>query len=345
MSEPVAPAAAQTSTHLTPERILQFAWGYAPPLVLEAAIRNRVFDVLDEGAKTVEEVATATGASVRGLTAIMNVLVGLNFLAKEDTRYALTPESAAFLVSGKPGYQGGLIRHTSEHLLPNWLQLNQVVATGKPVVAVNQQDDGSDFFEKFVRDIFPLSYPAACALAGHLQLGAQDGNPSVLDLGAGSGVWSIAQAQSGPHVRVQVVDWVQVLPVTRDMAARFGVAEQYTFTAGDLLEADFGTGHTLCTIGHILHSEGEERSRKLLSRVFAALKPGGTVAIQEFLVNAERTGPVGSLIFAVNMLVNTDVGDTYSFEEISSWLADAGFVDARELPGPGPSPLILATKP
>ena len=345
MPESLAHTAAQPSTHLTPERILQFAWGYAPPLVLEAAIRNRVFDVLDEGAKTVEEVAAATGASVRGLTAIMNVLVGLNFLAKEDTRYALTPESAAFLVSGKPGYQGGFIRHTSEHLLPNWLQLNQVVATGKPVVAVNQQDDGSDFFEKFVRDIFPLSYPAACALAGHLQLGAQDGNPSVLDLGAGSGVWSIAQAQSGPNVRVQVVDWVQVLPVTRDMTARFGVAEQYTFTAGDLLEADFGTGHTLCTIGHILHSEGEERSRKLLSRVFAALKPGGTVAIQEFLVNAERTGPVNGLIFAVNMLVNTDVGDTYSFEEISIWLAEAGFVDARELPGPGPSPLILATKP
>jgi hypothetical protein len=238
---------------------------------------------------------------------------------------------ATFLVSTKPGFQGGMICHTSEYLLPNWLQLNEVVATGRPVVAVNHQEKGSGFFERFVRDIFPLSYPAACALAGHLQLGAQEGNPSVLDLGSGSGV--------------RVVDWPQVLNVTRDMVTSFGIVEQYTFTAGDLLEADFGTGHTLCTIGHILHSEGEERSRKLLRRVFAALKSGGTVAIQEFLVNSERTGPIGSLIFVVNMLVNTDAGNTYSFEEIAGWLADVGFVDARELPSAGPSPLILATKP
>jgi SAM-dependent methyltransferase len=345
MSESIAPAASQPSVPVTPERILQFAWGYAPPLALEAAIRHRVFDVLDEGSKTIEEVVEATGASKRGLSAIMNLLVGLGFLAKADSHYALTPESSAFLVSTKSGYQGGLIRHTSEHLLPNWLQLNAIVATGQPAIAVNQQKDGDNFFEKFVVDIFPLSYPAACSLAGHLQLGTHEGNPSVLDLGAGSGVWSIAQAQSANNVRVQVVDWPQVLNVTRAMTARFGVADQYTFTAGDLLEADYGTGHTLCTIGHILHSEGEARSRKLLSRVFAALKPGGTVAIQEFLVNADRTGPVGSLIFAVNMLVNTDVGNTYSFEEIAAWLAEAGFIDARELPGPGPSPVILATKP
>jgi len=79
--------------------------------------------------------------------------------------------------------------------------------------------------------------------------------------------------------------------------------------------------------------------------VFNALGPGGTIAIQEFLVNADRTGPLPSLIFAVNMLVNTDEGDTFSFEEISSWLTEAGFVDPRTLASPGPSPLILATKP
>jgi 3-hydroxy-5-methyl-1-naphthoate 3-O-methyltransferase len=78
--------------------------------------------------------------------------------------------------------------------------------------------------------------------------------------------------------------------------------------------------------------------------VFAALAPGGTIAIAEFLVNEDRRGPVGGLFFAINMLVNTENGDTYSFAEISSWLREAGFVDARMLEAPGPSPLILATK-
>ena len=109
---------------VTPERIYQFAFAYAPPLVLEAAIRHHVFDVLDSGGKTLAEVSQATGASERGLAAIMNMLVGFDFLAKDaQGNYTLTPESSAFLVSTKPSFQGGLIRHTSEHLLPRWLEL------------------------------------------------------------------------------------------------------------------------------------------------------------------------------------------------------------------------------
>lgn len=95
------------SVSVTPERIMQFAWGYVPPLVLEAAIRHCVFDVLDEGPRKLQEVSAATGASKRGLGAIMKVLVGLCFLAKDEgARYSLTAESATFLVSTKPGGAG-----------------------------------------------------------------------------------------------------------------------------------------------------------------------------------------------------------------------------------------------
>src|SRR5262249_37966413 len=125
---------------VTPERIMQFAWGYVPPLVLEAGIRHRVFDLLDSGPKTVAEIHKANGASERGLAAIMNPLVGLGFLAKDAAgRYSLTPESAAFLVSTKPSFQGGIIRHCSQHLIPRFLSLNEVVETGRPVTPVNQE--------------------------------------------------------------------------------------------------------------------------------------------------------------------------------------------------------------
>ena len=335
-----------TATPVTPERIQQFAWGYVPPLVLEAAIRHGVFDTLDNGPKTVAEVAQATGASQRGLTAIMNVLVGLGFLAKDQQgRYSNGPESEAFLVSTKPGFMGGIIRHTSQHLIPKWLSLNEIVVTGQPVAAVNQQESGTDFFQEFVNDIFPMSYPAAKALARHIDAGNASQPVRVLDLAAGSGVWGIAVAQSSPLVQVTAVDWPGVIPVTQKTVARFGLTEQFSFVEGDLQEADFGSGYDLATLGHILHSEGIERSRALLAKTFAALAPGGAIAIAEFLVNADRTGPVGGLFFAVNMLVNTDCGDTYSFEEISSWLQEAGFTNPRTLEAPGPSPLILATKP
>ena len=97
-------------------------------------------------------------------------------------------------------------------------------------------------------------------------------------------------------------------------------------------------------LGHILHTEGEARSRALLRRLHEALVPGGTVAIAEFLVDEDRRGPVGSMIFAVNMLVNSATGTTFTMGEITEWLAEAGFVQPRLVPAPGPSPLLLATR-
>ena len=181
-----------------------------------------------------------------------------------------------------------------------------------------------------------MSYPSAQALARYLDCNVEGRMIRVLDLAAGSGVWGIAQAQCSDAVHVTVVDWPGVIPVTRKTVAKFGLSERFTFVEGDLDEADFGSGHDVAILGHILHSEGRDRSRALLAKTFKALKSGGTIAIAEFLVNADRTGPLNALLFAVNMLVNTDTGDTYSFEEIAGWLTEAGFVNAADAGGSGP---------
>jgi ubiquinone/menaquinone biosynthesis C-methylase UbiE len=325
---------------------MQFAWGYTAPLIIEAAIRHKVFDLLSDGSRTVEEVSKESGASVRGLRAIMNALVGFELLFKHsEDRYANTSESQSFLVSTSPGFQGGLFKHVSTQLVPKWLDLSEVVRTGKPKSAVNQESEGGTFFEHFVEDIFPMSYQAARALAGELKIGDASGTVQVLDIAAGSGVWGIALAQASNHVRVTAVDWPEVIPVTRRMAGRFGLGGRFEFVSGDLMSADFGSGHAIATLGHILHSEGEDRSRRLLKKVYEALTSGGTIAIQEFLVNDDRTGPPNGLIFAVNMLVNTEHGDTYSLKEIGSWLEHAGFAGVRTIETPGPSPIVLATRP
>src|ERR1035441_6369778 len=207
----------------TPERLMQFAWGFAPPLILEAALNSRVFDLLDQGPQTVGELSAQSGASVRGLTAVLNALVGLEVLARKGSRYALTPESAAFLVSTKPAYHGGFFRHMSRQILPNWLQLAEVVRTCRPVVAGNQQADGEQFFAEFVEGLFPMSYRAAQVMGEHLGIPKAASPVSVLDIGAGSGVWGIALAHQSPHVTIRAVDWPAVLKVTRRVAERHGV--------------------------------------------------------------------------------------------------------------------------
>jgi ubiquinone/menaquinone biosynthesis C-methylase UbiE len=315
-------------------------WAYAPPLILGAAIEHRIFDLLADGAKTAAEVSRENGASLRGVRAIMNALVGFELLKKDDEgRYSLTPESAAFLVRKNPGYLGGILRH-GDQLIPRWLHLSEIVKTGKPAMAVNQEGDGSAFFVDFVEDLFPVGYPSAKALAAAFPQARK-----VLDVAAGSGVWSIPLAQNSKEVRVTALDWPGVLPATRRVTERMGVAGQYEFLAGDLNSADLGNGYDLATLGQILHSEGETHSRALLGRVFQALAPGGTIAIAEFIANEDRTGPPLAMLFAVNMLVNTEDGDTFTVTEISQWLREAGFVDPRTMEVPAPSPLILASKP
>ncbi len=282
---------------------------------------------------------------MRGVEAICNALVGLRLMARNGDRYALTPESATFLVSGKPAYHGEFLKHVSTQLIPNWLSLNKSVRTGKSVSSVNSKKEGAVFFAKFVEAIFPLSYAAAKTLGEHLGIPKATGPVNVLDVATGSGVWGIALAEQSPQVRVSAVDWPPVLAVTKKIAARHGVGKRLTGIPGDLLKAPFGKNFQVATLGHILHSEGRARSRRLLKKTFDALAPGGTIAIMEFLVKHDRTEPVVGLLFAVNMLVNTAEGDTFSFEEISGWLREAGFTNPRLLEVPAVSPLVLATKP
>src|SRR6478672_182138 len=331
---------------VTPERLMELSFAYAPPLIISAGVSNQVFDSLGDGAKTPEQVAEKTGASARALRILMNALAGLNLLKKDrQGKYSLTPESAAFLLSKNPGSHAGFFGTIAPQIISRWLRLSDIVREGRPAVAVNQEVEGTEFFSQLVENIVPMSYPAAQKLAEHLKLSKAKDKIRVLDLAAGSGIWGIALAQKSPRVRVTAVDWAGIIPTTKRITQKFGVRDRFDFIEGDLLQANFGSGYDIATLGHILHSEGEKRSRELLKKTFRALKGGGVIAIAEWLVNNERTEPTHALMFAVQMLVNSEKGDTFSFSEIKSWLGEAGFEKVRKLDAPGPSPLILATKP
>jgi ubiquinone/menaquinone biosynthesis C-methylase UbiE len=325
---------------------MAFTFGFAPPVLIETGIRLGIFDLLDKGEKTADDIAAAVGASTRALRIVLNALVGLDLLRKDQfERYALTCESAEYLVSGKPTFHGAFFLLTSERMLSEWAALGSIVRTGRPIHRINEEQNGTRFFQQFVELIFPIHFPAAQRLAEILAIADLSAPCSVLDLAAGSGVWSIAMAKASPYVAVTAIDWPGIIPITRKVTEREGVAARYAFIAGDLHAVDFGSNHAIATLGHILHSEGEERSRRLLQKTFDALAPGGTIAIAEILVDADRKGPLPALLFAVNMLVNSECGDTFTLGEITDWLRAAGFDRVRTVDVPGIAPrLILATK-
>ena len=142
----------------TPERLQQFGFAYAPPLIISAAVNNNVFDALQSGAKTVEQVKKETGASARGLRAIMDALVGLELLKKDrHAKYSLTPESQAFLISDKPGTLAGFFRSILPIMISRWLRLTEIIRDGRPTVAVNQETEGTEFFSQLLETIIPMS--------------------------------------------------------------------------------------------------------------------------------------------------------------------------------------------
>src|SRR5438034_1397833 len=177
---------------VTPERLMELSFGYAPPLIVSAAVGNKVFDTLENGAKTAKDVAKETRASPRALKILMNALVGLDLLKKDrQGKYSLTPESAAFLVSNKLGTHAGFFATIAPQLISRWLRLSDIVREGRPAVAINQETEGTEFFSQLVENIIPMSYPPAQKLGDHLKLAKAKNEIRMLDLGAGSGIWGI----------------------------------------------------------------------------------------------------------------------------------------------------------
>ena len=114
---------------VTPERLMELSFAYAPPLIISAAVSNGVFDSLEDSTKTAEQVAEKTGASARALRILMNALIGLGLLKKDrQGKYSLTPESAAFLLSKNPGTHAGFFGTITPNLISRWLQLSESFA-------------------------------------------------------------------------------------------------------------------------------------------------------------------------------------------------------------------------
>ena len=328
-------------------RLMQMAWGFAPVYIIQAAIETGLFDAVKNGPLSGQDITDVTRCSARGTYALLNALVGLRLLEKRaDKRFELAPEALKFLVNENPETNlVSFFKQLTLHAIPNWVQLAQCVRTGRPSIAVNRENSGAPFFANFSESLFALNYPAAEAFASKINH-KPDTAYRILDVGAGTAVWSIPIARRLSAARVAAVDWIQVITgVTSRFVDYYGLTAKYEMLPGDIMDVDFGKGYDLAILGLILHTEGEARSRLLLSKIYDSLAAGGKIVVVEFLVDQDRKQPLDGLLFALNMLVHSDAGDTWSYEELLTWLEDAGFKNIEAVKVPRPSPLILGTKP
>ncbi len=328
---------------LDTQKLTQLHFSFAPSRILTAALQLRVFSHLAEGKTTAAALASAAGASERGMRMLMDALAGLELLGKKDGRYSLTPLAERYLVRESPDYVGAIMEN--DWLWEAWSHLTECVRTGKACHAVNQQQAAEEFFPTLVRSLHITNRESARRLAQ--ALGAGNGNRPmrVLDVACGSGVWGIAVAEANPAARVTAQDFPKVLELTRQFLRQHCVEDRYDFLPGDLKQVELADGrYDLALLGNIVHSEGEASSRSLFERLHRALKPGGRVAILDMIPNEGRTTPLFPLLFALNMLVNSDEGDTFALAEYTNWLKEAGFARIETADISSHSPAIIATK-
>lgn len=329
-----AAQAAREKQGALPERLEQAIRSFMPSRCLLTALELDLFTAVGEGA-TAEEVGEKVKANGRATAMLLNALVALGLLAKSGEAYRNTVETARYFVDGsKDNHRRGL-QHTA-NLWHRWSTLTEAVRTGTRVAVAG--DRNPEWRKNFIAGMQRNAKDRAPLVVKRL---GTAGVRRVLDLGGGSGVYSIAFAKASPEVQCEILDLPEVVPLTAEYVAKAGVAAQVHIRPGNMLESDLGTGYDIILLNAICHMFSEEQNRELFRRARKALLPGGRLVVQDFILNDGKTGPAQAALFSLNMLVGTEGGASYSGAEYVEWMRAAGFAAMRRIELPGPSDLMI----
>lgn len=326
-----------------PDDLSDLLRGFMPSRIVLTAIELDVFTAVARAGReaTGARIAGDLGADARATLALLDALAALGLLSKAEGVYANAPVAARFLVAGAPDDSTTALRHNLS-LWRTWSTLTDVVRSGHPVRHDDMDRRGDAWTTPFIA---AMHRNASQRAPGVVRAVGTDGVRRLLDVGGGSGAYSIAFASASPSLEAEIFDLATVVPIAARHVEEAGLAGRVRTRVGDLRRDAFGSGFDLALVSAICHMLGPDENRDLLRRVFAALAPGGRAVIQDFVMSPDRTAPRAGALFAINMLVGTPLGGTYTEAEYAGWLRDVGFAEVRRIPLGGPSDLVVGRRP
>jgi len=324
------------------ETILELARSYQSAAVIAAAADLDLFPALAGAPRTAGELAQRLDADVRCLTILLDALAALRLLHKAGERYALPDPVAETLGHTGPGSVLSMTRHQA-NCLRGWARIAETVKTGRPcerAPSIRGADADRDAFVLAMNDLASVTADALIRHIRPLEFRC------VLDVGGASGSWTAAFLAACPGGRAILFDLPPVIPLARQRLVERDMIDRVTLVAGDFYSDPLPSGADLAWISAIVHQNSREENRALFRKVAAVLVPGGRIAVRDLLMEPSRTEPVAGALFAVNMLVHTGGGGTYTVEELREDLESAGFGDVavahRE---PSMNSILIARKP
>lgn len=302
-------------------KVLEMARSYQAACVLAAGAELEVFNVLNGRPMSAAQVASDLGTDGRATTMLLDALVALELLAKQDDVYSVPPDMADVLTDSGKATVLPMVLHQA-NCMRRWVQLPWTVRSGcpaqrKPSIRGEAADTAS-----FIGAMHTISGPVADSVVARL---APISFKHLLDIGGASGTWTMAFLRLVPTARATIFDLPDVIPMARQRLADMGFADRVDLVAGDFDVDPLPGGADLAWLGAIVHQNSREQNRILYARIRDALTPGGTLVIRDIVMDEDHVNPPGGALFAINMLTATQQGTTFAMSEYREDLEASGF--------------------
>lgn len=312
--------------------------------LLVAALELDVFDTLERLGKTpVEPVAAALGTPLVHTKFLLDGLVAMGMIEQYRDVYELGELAERYLTTNGPASMASLVR-VAPGPLSNWEELADTIRRGRPLHPI--EDDPVAFYKPLVEATFVTILRAATRADLKVGYSRSVAAPKVLDLGAGGAPWAIAVLKACPGATAVVNDLPGVIEVAEAKVAEHGVADRVELRAGDFHSIPIEHGvYDYVVLGHVCRTEGEEGAKHLIQRAFAALKPEGRLLLSDYFPDNTRSYNPFGVLMGVTMMAATERGFTFTYEQFTNWLREAGFEAVRLVEPIGFQQVFVASKP
>ncbi len=326
-------------TELSAENIQHIARGFSRSRILLTAVELDIFALLIDKPLLAAEVVDKLKSNFRATTIFLDALVAMDLLLKTDDRYSTNPEVAHLLMEDtEKSILPGLM-HTA-HLWKTWSQLTDVVLGGGP--ASRSETSSENHTKAFIGSMHVRALRDAPELVTSVDSGAAR---NLIDVGGASGSYTIGFLKAVPGMRATLFDLPEVIPMARERMSEEDLIDRVTLVGGDYNKDGLPGGHDLAFLSAIIHQNSNEQNVTLYKNVYGALEPDGRIIVRDYAMSSDRTEPASGAMFAINMLVNTEGGNSYTFKEIKGGLEEAGFEKVKLLQESEMSSLVEGFKP
>jgi ubiquinone/menaquinone biosynthesis C-methylase UbiE len=302
--------------------LLDLASAYWKSAALSAAVQNGLFDALNDGADSSQALSKACGTSLLHTHALCDALVGMDVLIKKQERYAIPPNLKAVLDSRDPNSLIAALRFNQD-LYQLWGGLGQTVKSGDPMIPANAHL-GSDPEQavRFVHGMHSRARVFAPALINALDV---KGCSRLLDVAGGPGTFSAMLAEQQETLKVTIFDLPPIIAAAEKLHEQSPARSRLHFHPGDYHADPFPSSFDAVLYCGALHQETVEQARSVLASIFNSLEPGGRCFVVDVMLDDERTQPLFSALFELNMMLMRPSSHVYTSKEAEKLLREAGF--------------------